>query len=70
MHQHKEVGGGIANERLYETWELKECNSCDRMVKETYRCEVVSAPAARKLEKEMAPSIIPLMGEDGDTQIE
>lgn len=40
MHQKnidgKPVGGGIANDEQYTTWELKECPNCGRLVVEYY----------------------------------
>ena len=34
--------GGIAEDEVYETWYEYICPECGRMVKETYRCEVLS----------------------------
>lgn len=46
MHQLKKIGGGISNDVLYATWELKICPLCTRVVKEYYSCEVLSAEQA------------------------
>lgn len=52
MHQFQKVGGGSATEKLYETYEVKECPACNRMVKESYRCEVISKTEALALREE------------------
>lgn len=46
MHQKRDEdgvpqGGGKAEDSNYETWEIKECPSCERLVKESYKCELI-----------------------------
>lgn len=41
MHQLDKIGGGVSEEDLYLTWELKICPLCGRVVKESYECEVL-----------------------------
>ena len=33
--------GGVANDDIYETWEIKICPQCGRKIKETYKCETL-----------------------------
>lgn len=58
MHQMRRIGGGIAEDKNYETWEVKEC-VCGRIVKESYSCTVISKKEALRLEAEMDPEIVP-----------
>ena len=60
MHQLRQIGGGIAENGTYITWEVKKCPSCSRLVKETYECKVISEKEAHKLERELAHDIIPV----------
>lgn len=60
MHQHKEIGGGVAKDELYQTWEIKKCPNCGRMVKELYQCEIISQAKVDKLLKERDVEIIPV----------
>lgn len=53
MHQWGKVGGGMAEGDKYETWEVKECPQCHRLVKETYCCEALTLSQAHKLKKDM-----------------
>lgn len=51
MHQHKQIGGGIAKDEMYQTWEVKKCPNCGRLVRELYQCELITEAKARVLEK-------------------
>lgn len=42
MHQKEKLGGGIAEENIYETWTIQECDSCGRLAKEEYACRVIT----------------------------
>ncbi len=42
MHQKDKIGGGESKEDYYETWEVKECPSCGREVKEFYSVMVMN----------------------------
>lgn len=63
MHQHKEIGGGVARDEFYQTWEVKKCPNCGRMVKELYQVEMVSQTKVNQLEKEKDTDIIPVESE-------
>lgn len=41
MTQYKKIGGGESTDDRYETWELKICPKCKRLVKEYYCATVV-----------------------------
>lgn len=46
----KSIGGGVALDEEYTTWELKECTKCGRLVVEHYTCLVVdSVEEAKKI---------------------
>jgi predicted RNA-binding Zn-ribbon protein involved in translation (DUF1610 family) len=49
MHQVEKTGGGVSGESLYVTWELKQCPSCGRYVKEYYSAKMMCPMAAKKL---------------------
>jgi hypothetical protein len=49
MHQYKKLGGGVSNDDLYETWEIKQCPSCKERIYEAYRAIKVSDEEIRKL---------------------
>jgi hypothetical protein len=36
MHQLHKIGGGLSRDDYYETWEVKYCPECGRLVKEFY----------------------------------
>lgn len=42
MHQKNKLGGGKNSDNYYETWEIKECPKCGRLVKEFYSVTVLS----------------------------
>lgn len=42
MHQKGKEGGGESTDERYYTWEMKECPSCGRLVRESYIAEVVT----------------------------
>lgn len=44
MHQKDQLGGGRSDDVIYETYEIKECPQCGRMVIEYYRCQKIMAP--------------------------
>ena len=52
MHQWKQAGLGVAEEKLYETWEIKVCPSCGRIVQEGYYCRVLTLEEAEELKKQ------------------
>jgi len=58
MHQFKGIGGGIAEEEKYKTWEVKECSDCKRLVKESYEVKVISRSRAERLKEEMEEEIV------------
>lgn len=58
MQQLRNIGGGVAEDTRYETWEVKKCPSCGRLVKEFYSAEVINQNQAHSLEKAMDPEII------------
>lgn len=37
------IGGGVANDATYTTWEVKECPICERMVLEFYEASVFTS---------------------------
>lgn len=45
MHQKvnlgKPMGGGVSTDDFYETWEIKECDTCQRIVKEYYSVKLL-----------------------------
>ncbi len=53
MHQKDKVGGGEAEDNLYKTWEVKECPACKRLVKESYKAEVISLSQLKRLEESL-----------------
>ena len=53
MYQYKKLGGGISEENLYETWEIKICPKCKRLVKESYSAMVID----EKMLKEVANAL-------------
>lgn len=53
MHQWKGVGAGTAEDTNYETWEVKECKNCHRLVKEGYYCRTLTLKEAHLLQKEI-----------------
>ena len=59
MHQHRQIGGGDANDKKYETWTVQKCPNCTRMVKEYYSCETMSQAEVNRLEKEMDVIVLP-----------
>lgn len=58
MHQKEKLGGGVAEPNKYETWEVKECPSCDRLVKEFYSAEVISKTKVARMIEESDADII------------
>lgn len=60
MHQYEQLGGGVAKDELYLTYEIKQCPVCKRLVKETYQCEVISQAKVDKLLAEKDPEIVPI----------
>lgn len=63
MHQYKLVGGGTAKDDFYQTWELKKCPNCGRMVRELYQVELVSQKKANEIEKKQDTEIVPIDSE-------
>lgn len=53
MHQKEQVGGGEATNEKYETWEIKECPICGRLVREYYLAEVITPTKFARLKAEM-----------------
>lgn len=58
MHQKDKIGGGSSDDKKYETWEVKECPQCGRLVKEHYSCEVLSLTAFAKLQQQKSSDVI------------
>lgn len=50
MYQKDKIGGGVSEDSLYQTWELKECPVCGRVVKESYEAKVLTAEEVREYE--------------------
>ena len=48
MHQKDRIGGGKSTDKIYCTWELKECPHCGRLVKEYYSCRVVGTELVKR----------------------
>lgn len=44
MHQKNNIGGGIAEDDKYITWELKECGTCKRNIIEYYEARLIEQP--------------------------
>lgn len=42
MRQKEHIGGGLADDEKYTTWEFKECPGCGRKVVEYYSAVVVN----------------------------
>lgn len=53
MTQYRQIGGGESSDDTYETWEVKSCPTCSRLIKETYTCQRINEQEARKLEAQM-----------------
>jgi len=51
MHQVPMVGGGKSTDKVYTTWELKQCPACGRYTREYYSARVVSSDEARRIFK-------------------
>jgi hypothetical protein len=51
MHQKDKVGGGQSTDEYYETWELKECPACGRVVREQYSVQVLTAEQVENMKK-------------------
>lgn len=47
MHQKDRIGGGESTDLYYETWELKECPVCGRVVREKYSVELLTDQQAK-----------------------
>ena len=58
MHQKDRLGGGTSNDNKYETWEIKECPQCGRLVKEYYSCEVINLSKLAKIQSQQPQDII------------
>lgn len=51
MHQKEQLGGGTANDKVYTTWEIKECPKCGRLVREYYTAEVLDSKRFEKIKR-------------------
>ena len=51
MHQKEQLGGGTANDKVYTTWEIKECPKCWRLVREYYTAEVLDSKRFEKIKR-------------------
>lgn len=49
MVQKDKIGGGLAEDERYITWELKECTQCGRTVVEYYEARVIEPPLLNDL---------------------
>lgn len=58
MHQLEKIGGGISEDSKYETWEIKACPSCNRIVKEFYSVEVMTLDKVKKIVQDEARVIL------------
>lgn len=55
MKQYDAVGGGIASDSRYETWEIKICPTCQRTVLEFYSAVVFEGDTLKEFLNGMNP---------------